>query len=254
VHIARDESAHPKQDRGFHKALDESAYKEYFEPLRRDQYRFALTRLDPPGGSTLLDVGASFGWMVETGKELGLESWGLEPSPMDYDEQLAGRIFERTLEEYAAQTDLQYDIVTLWHVLEHFRDPFSAVEQMADLVADGGVALIAVPNASGRMFKLASFLAQRVRTNRLMEELWYTHNPNMHRYYPTLQAVALLLGPTHLQIVDSYLLDSFDWRRIWRRSTSSIGRPALRVVGPVLARSGLTRKENLIVVARKPHS
>jgi hypothetical protein len=189
--------------------------------------------------------------MLETGSELGWDCWGLEPSPMDYNEPLAGRIFERTLEEHAAQSDVRYDIVVLWHVLEHFRDPFGAVEQTADLLADGGVALIAVPNASGRMFRLGSFLAKRLRMNRLMEELWYTHNPNMHRYYPTLQAVALLLGPRHLQIVDSYLLDAFDWRRIWRRSTSSVGRPALRVLGPALARSRLTRNENLIVVAQK---
>jgi 2-polyprenyl-3-methyl-5-hydroxy-6-metoxy-1,4-benzoquinol methylase len=203
VQIAADESVDPEQDRRFHETLDESTYVAYFEPFRKGQYRQTLERLGLPAGSTLLDVGASYGWLVEVATTLGFDAYGLEPSPMTYRQHLRDRIFEQTLEEHAAATQRRYDVVTLWHVLEHLRDPFEAVEQLSDLVKDGGVALIAVPNAAGHMYRLASFLARRLRSPRLMEELWYTHNPNMHRYYPTADAVGHLLGRASLEVVDS---------------------------------------------------
>jgi len=86
---------------------------------------------------------------------------------------------------------------------------------------------------------------------RLMEELWYTHNPNMHRYYPTLEALRHLLAQAGLYIVEAYTLDAFDWRRIWRRSTSPVGRAVLRAAGPAVQRSGFTGRENLVVVAQR---
>jgi SAM-dependent methyltransferase len=250
VQIAQDEGASPDQDTQFHAGVDEARYVDYFEPFRKSQYRHVLSRLPIKRGDLLLDIGASYGWLVEVGIELGLDAYGLEPSPMDYDPLLADRIVCRTLHEHASCADRPYDLVTLWHVLEHLRDPFEAAREIAGLLASDGLVVIAVPNAEGSMYRVGARLTKSLGYGRLMEELWYTHNPNMHRYYPTLESVRQLLAQAKLCIVESYTLDAFDWRRIWRRSTSPVGRAVLRAAGPVLHRSRFTRRENLIVVAQ----
>src|SRR4051794_9433644 len=185
VFVAEDRSVDAEQDRQFHQSLDETLYVEYFEPFRKKQYRDVLGRAGVQRGHSLLDVGASYGWMVDVGLQLGLDSYGIEPSPMDHDESLAGRIACQTLDEHAALATRRYDVITMWHVLEHLRDPVTAASKIGGLLSDNGIVVIAVPNAEGRMYGFASRLTKTLRYRRLMEELWYTHNPNMHRTYPT---------------------------------------------------------------------
>jgi 2-polyprenyl-3-methyl-5-hydroxy-6-metoxy-1,4-benzoquinol methylase len=252
VYIAQDRWTSTEQDRKFHDCL-ESRYVEYFEPFRKSQYRHALSRL-PATQGTLLDIGASYGWMIEVGSEFGFDSYGVEPSPMQYEPALATRIFGRTLAEHAKQTERSFDVVTLWHVLEHLRDPTAAADQIRSLLVEGGRVVIAVPNARGRMYRLAATLAATIRSRRLLEELWYTGNPNMHRYYFTEEALVHVLRTASLSVADAYTLDAFDWGRIWLRPAGGVGRPILRALGPAIQRSGFTRNENLVVVAQKRSS
>jgi 2-polyprenyl-3-methyl-5-hydroxy-6-metoxy-1,4-benzoquinol methylase len=251
VFISHDRSISEQQDSQFHASLDESKYVAYFEPFRSGQYRRVLTKLGVQPGKSLLDIGASFGWMVQVGLDLGLDAYGLEPSPMQYAEPLRGRIREATLEEHARDAGRRYDVVTMWHVMEHVRDPFASAAQIAQLLTGDGHAVIAVPSATGNMYRAGLAAARRLRQGRLMEELWYTHNANMHRYYFSKQALTDTLAQGGLEVVDAYTLDAFDWRRIWTRSTNVAGRAALRVGGPVLDSLGVTRNENLIVIARR---
>jgi 2-polyprenyl-3-methyl-5-hydroxy-6-metoxy-1,4-benzoquinol methylase len=239
------------QDSQFHDSLDTDQYVDYFEPFRKGQYRRVLNDLTLARSSTLLDVGASFGWMVEVGLELGLDAYGLEPSPLDYGPPVAGRVREATLEDFAGFGHATYDVVTIWHVLEHLRDPFVAAEQLRTLVAPSGVLVVAVPSTSGNLYRTASFAIRRLGQRRLMEELWYTHNENMHRYYFSPTALRLLLENAGLDVVSSYSLDAFDWARIWRRASTATRQAILRVAGYPADRLGVTRNENLIVCARR---
>jgi 2-polyprenyl-3-methyl-5-hydroxy-6-metoxy-1,4-benzoquinol methylase len=243
-----DESVSEEQDGQFHRDLDEGTYVAYFAPFRKRQYRHVLAKLDPEPGLRLLDIGASYGWMLEVGAEFGLDSHGLEPSPMGYESELQGRITSATLQAYAADSSDRFELITLWHVLEHLRDPFAALRDVRDLLQPGGRAIIAVPNAAGRMYKVGSVLARRFGRLKLMEELWYTHNPNMHRYYPTLEALIHMLHSAQLRVVDSYTLEAFDWHTIWTRGSGATSRSLLRVAGPVIGMSRFTAAENLIIV------
>ena len=40
-----------------------------------------------------------------------------------------------------------FDCITLWHVLEHFHDPFRYVSEIIRLLKPGGVCIIALPNS-----------------------------------------------------------------------------------------------------------
>jgi 2-polyprenyl-3-methyl-5-hydroxy-6-metoxy-1,4-benzoquinol methylase len=247
---AQDKAFSSEHDRQFHQSL-ESRYVDYFKPFRMNQYREALSRLTPQTAGNLLDIGASFGWMMEVGSEFGFDCYGVEPSPMIYEPPLATRILRRTLAQYANETDHRYDVVTLWHVMEHLHDPTTAASQIHGLLASGGRVVVAVPNARGHMYKLASALGATIRSRRLLEELWYTSNPNMHRYYFTEEALLHIFRAVDLTVVDAYTLDAFDWRRIWLRSGSRAGKVSLRAFGPAIQRSGFTRNENLVLVAKR---
>jgi 2-polyprenyl-3-methyl-5-hydroxy-6-metoxy-1,4-benzoquinol methylase len=251
LEVAHDDTVTESHDSQFHQGLDESEYVSYFEPFRKGQYRTVLAKLQTEPGLRLLDVGASYGWMLVVGAELGFDAFGLEPSPMHYGPELADRIAHSTLDEYAANASVHYDVVTIWHVLEHLRDPFAGLRDVHDLLKPNGRAVIAVPNAAGRMYLLGSLLARRIARGRLVEELWYTHNPNMHRHYFTRESLMPMLDSAGLKAVDTYTLEAFDWHTIWTRGATTASRALLRGLGPGIAASRFTAAENLIVVAER---
>lgn len=99
----------------------------------------------------LLDVGCGTGEFLATMKEAGWQVDGLER-----DERAAAwarqhhqlPVATGGVEQLAASAQ-QYDVVTLWHVLEHLYNPGQALEIIARRLRENGVLLIAVPNIAG---------------------------------------------------------------------------------------------------------
>ena len=242
----------PSQESLFYSTIDERRYCEYFAPFRSGQYRQILGQLHTTHGASLLDVGASYGWMVQVGLDLGLDSRGLEPGDAPVPTHLADRIVREPLESYAKSANRKFDVITIWHVLEHLPDPVRALSQMYDLLEDGGTLIIAVPTSDGWLFRLA--LAFKALTGRtwLLEQLFYFHNPNMHFTYPNATSIHTLLRHFNMRVWATKTIEAFDWCTIWKRSASPVGRQCLRLLGPVVAFSRFTRRENLIVIAQKP--
>ena len=104
-----------------------------------------------PTGKRLLDVGCGAGWFLRISKKLGAIEQGVEPS--EYAAGLAQqqglRVFHGTLESYVEQAlaGTQFDIITASHVIEHVPEPVKTLSAMKQLLAPGGFAWIAVPNA-----------------------------------------------------------------------------------------------------------
>lgn len=94
----------------------------------------------------LLDVGCGTGSFLETCQVAGWTISGMEP---DND---ARRIASEKLKTPIAErlTDIpdnKYDVITLWHVLEHVADLESTITRFYQLLNDSGSLLIAVPNS-----------------------------------------------------------------------------------------------------------
>jgi hypothetical protein len=89
------------QEKLFYSTIDESKYVEYFEPFRKGQYRLVLQRAGLAPGSTLLDVGASYGWMVEVALELGYEAFGIEPGEAAVSDAIRARVTRSSLEDFS---------------------------------------------------------------------------------------------------------------------------------------------------------
>jgi SAM-dependent methyltransferase len=106
-----------------------------------------VTRNLPLGAKTL-DVGCATGeFMVEL-KRRGYEPFGVEPSPFaaDFARKKHGlTVWDGDVHAVPA-TAGPFDLITLWHVLEHIHDLQSALGRLRELLKDDGRLAIAVPN------------------------------------------------------------------------------------------------------------
>jgi SAM-dependent methyltransferase len=98
-----------------------------------------------PDGGTLLDVGCGEGHFLKAARKLGWKVAGTELNPeparaagLEVSSSLGG------LEHLAP-----FDCITLWHSLEHLRNPVDSISELRSLLRSGGTLVAAVPNAQG---------------------------------------------------------------------------------------------------------
>ena len=107
-----------------------------------------LERFWPQPRGRLLDVGCGAGYFLDAARAAGWEVQGVELSPAAARvgrERLRLDIFQGTLAE-AAFADVQFDVVTLFEVVEHLRDPGEVLTEVARILKPGGVVAVQVPN------------------------------------------------------------------------------------------------------------
>jgi len=249
VNYVHEAAAQTDDGTQFYATIDEEKYIAYFEPMRKAHYRYVLRKLDSTPGTSLLDVGASYGWMVEVALELGFDAYGIEPGAVEAEPSLRSRIQRTTLDDYSAGGK-QFDVVTIWHALEHFREPSGALNSIRTILKDSGVLVIAVPNAAGRLYWAADMLA-RTGYKQLLNELYYFHSASMqHYYYLNPQSLKLLLDGSGFSCDSVFAMESLDWTTIYKRTNRTLTRVALKALGPLIAATRFTATENLVVIAR----
>ncbi|MGY5845957.1 class I SAM-dependent methyltransferase [Salegentibacter sp. HM20] len=92
----------------------------------------------------ILDVGAGTGDFLIEAKKQNFEIYGIEP----------GREARKRAEEKGLQlfeklemlTQDNFDVISLWHVLEHLPDPEAEILNFKRLLKQNGILVIAVPN------------------------------------------------------------------------------------------------------------
>jgi SAM-dependent methyltransferase len=103
-----------------------------------------------PSGVRLLDVGCGMGGYLLAGRELGMIVEGFEPSEIH--STVGRQILNLDIKtDYFSSGKVggrKFDIVMLSHVIEHIYWPRPFIEQLASVVADGGVLQIITPNAN----------------------------------------------------------------------------------------------------------
>jgi SAM-dependent methyltransferase len=115
--------------------------------------REAVVRAVAPQGR-VLDFGCGAGAFARWMSEHGYEAVGLEPFSLGAEERAENlRLVAQPLEA-AAPSLGQFDVITLWHVLEHLREPVPTLRALAGLLAPGGSFIISVPNFDSWQSKL----------------------------------------------------------------------------------------------------
>jgi 2-polyprenyl-3-methyl-5-hydroxy-6-metoxy-1,4-benzoquinol methylase len=95
----------------------------------------------------LLDIGSGTGHFADTMKHSGWKVRGIEIN--DKAREFSQSHFGLDVispDEISSLSAESFDCITLWHVLEHFHDPYKYASEIHRILKPGGVCLIALPN------------------------------------------------------------------------------------------------------------
>lgn len=101
-----------------------------------------INELHPSG--KLLDFGCGTGEFMHHMKTKGWQVTGMEPS--DDARAKAESLSQTQIFKTEESISGKYDVITLWHVLEHLPEPNRTMEKLKAVLNDSGTLLIAVPN------------------------------------------------------------------------------------------------------------
>ncbi len=175
---------------GTNKGLVNSLYHLVRKITLSDKRRLILSVTQINNGK-LLDIGAGTGAFVSHMQSNGWQVTGLEP-----DESARRNALEANkvnLIEPGAFFDFpdeSFDVITMWHVLEHVHQLHGYMEKLKKILKPGGKIFIAVPNYTSYD---ASFY----------KEFWAAYDVPRHLYHFSAESMCRLLDFHHLQLLST---------------------------------------------------
>jgi 2-polyprenyl-3-methyl-5-hydroxy-6-metoxy-1,4-benzoquinol methylase len=148
---------------------------------------------------SLLDIGSGTGAFLRKAFTAGFLVTGLEPD--DGARKICKDKYDLQLEEPQNLFELtseKYDVVTMWHVLEHVHELHQYMDQIKRVLKKDGVLLIALPNYT-------SLDARQYGV------YWAAYDVPRHLYHFTLTALSKLAAQhgMRVQSIKSMWLDAF---------------------------------------------
>ena len=219
---------------------------------RKERYR-----LEPivkfVSGGRLLELGPWIGLFSYNAKEQGFYVSAIEMNAecVDFMKNRLGicAIQSDDPETTMEQLDKAFDVIAMWHSLEHFRAPWKILAQAARLLEPGGILLIAIPNIESHEF------------TRLKSRWTHIDAPRHISFFPLGSLKALCeefgLSCVHETTNDilSHSLRRSSWQA-WAASAAAFS-PIKRIIGATIGRAVswiMARKEpgaGITVVFRK---
>jgi SAM-dependent methyltransferase len=113
-----------------------------------ERYKIDLVRRFVPGGR-LLEVGPAYGTFAHLARETGFDVTAVERDARCC-RFLRDVVGVRTIRSDdvapAVEKEPPYDVIAMWHVLEHLPDPWRTLDALASKLAPGGILVVATPN------------------------------------------------------------------------------------------------------------
>lgn len=133
-----------------------SSIAEIERGAEHERYKIDIVLRHMKGGR-LIEIGPSWGAFCLLAQRAG---FAVEAIEMDaeccrfLESTLGVRVIRSANEAAALDAASPPDVIALWHVIEHLRDPWTLLARAADRLAPGGVIVIATPNPAAFQFGL----------------------------------------------------------------------------------------------------
>ena len=130
----------------------------------------------------VLDIGCGEGTFLAAMSRRGWDAWGVEVSSDGAARAAARpglRIFNKRIEECELEP-ASFDLITLWHSIEHVPDPESLLRRTAALLKNGGRLFLAFPNPESWDYALFG-------------PRWFHLDPPRHLHYFSPKTMSSLL-------------------------------------------------------------
>ncbi|WP_205501126.1 class I SAM-dependent methyltransferase [Rufibacter psychrotolerans] len=144
-----------------------------------------VNRLGPKG--KILDYGSGVGYFLQACQKDGWQVEGFEPNQaarQQTEEKIGKPLFQGSLENLGQET---FDVITLWHVLEHVHTLNETLKALVNATKTGGHVVIAVPNAD-------SYDAKKYGAD------WAAYDVPRHLYHFNKASMQRLLKKHRLQL------------------------------------------------------
>lgn len=135
----------------------------------------------------VLDIGASTGAMLDLFKEVGFETWGVEPSESAKISQSKGHKITKNYFEKAKFSSNFFDLVIMNHTLEHLDNPVLVLKKIYKILKPKGILLVDVPNAGG----LGSII---------LKDKWPYKLPLEHKHQFTKESLSAIFKESRFKI------------------------------------------------------
>ena len=135
----------------------------------------------------LLDIGAGTGDFLTVAKNDGWQTVGIEPSAKA--KEIAIKKGVNFAQDLASLESNSFDIITMWHVLEHVPNLEEYISELKRLIKPSGTIIIAVPNFKSYDAKYYG-------------EFWAAFDVPRHLWHFSKTAIQKLFANENLKLVD----------------------------------------------------
>ncbi|NIM90466.1 MAG: methyltransferase domain-containing protein [Candidatus Aminicenantes bacterium] len=193
----------PQPERGLiEEHYQEEYYREWMEKQMEKRIPMWKKRLKEitqyKNKGHLLDVGCGIGTFLKLAKEEGFGISGTEIS------EYASRYVKENLRIDVLRGDIEeldfppesFDVLTMWHTLEHLPNPKAALKEINRILKREGLLVIATPNLNNFITRVLYFLAKGKKL-----KLFSDRAKELHLYHFSIHTLASMLKETGFRII-----------------------------------------------------
>jgi SAM-dependent methyltransferase len=173
---------------------NEDYYAEWISTQRDKRERMWARRLKGIESITnkgrLLDIGCGEGLFLELAKQNGWQVYGTDVSAYATEfasKRLGQNVFCGEIRD-AGFNEQSFEVITLWHVLEHTTSPMRTLQEVRKVLKPSGLLIIAVPNLNDRLMQAAYRIVKGRRPR-----LFSIGDKEVHLFHFSVQSLRLLL-------------------------------------------------------------
>jgi 2-polyprenyl-3-methyl-5-hydroxy-6-metoxy-1,4-benzoquinol methylase len=231
--------------------VSRSAYTEYFadKPFifkNLTKHINQIRKIKPRG--KLLDVGCAMGFMMELANLSGYNAFGFDPSA--YAISQADKIIKKQIKLSTIDTVIypkaDFDIITMFDVLEHLSDPVSNLKKLVTFLKKDGIISIATGDTD-------SFMAK------VLGKRWTFYIPPQHLFFFNRKNLVTLLNQAGLEPICWFRVDKWlSLKYVLHLAHSDSRFPFADSLGKLVKQVGwgnlpvfLPIRDNINVIARK---